>query len=90
MHVITASSAYEAQDYLDSGEEIVEPVPMPDGLIAWIKDFTDTHFVEEPFIKRKRDKKRIDLKEDGVGDARIRQARMSIARPSAQKTRRLQ
>ncbi len=73
VHAVTAS-AYEAQDYNDSGEEIVEPVAMPDGLVAWVKDFTDAHFKDEPFVKRKRDKKRIDLREDGVGDARIRQA----------------
>jgi len=72
VHAVTAS-AYEAQDYTDSGEEMVEPIAMPDGLIAWIRDFTDTHFKDEPFIKRKRDKKRIDLSEDGIGDIRIRQ-----------------
>ena len=73
VHVVTAS-AYEAQDYMDSGEEQVEKVPMPDGLIAWIRDFTEAHARDEPFKKRKRDKKRIDLVEDGIGDARIRQA----------------
>jgi len=72
VHAVTAS-AYEAQDYLDSGEEIVEPVSMPEGLVATIRDFTDLHFHDEPFIKRKRDKKRIDLVQDGIGDARIRQ-----------------
>lgn len=72
VHAVTAS-AYEAQDYMDSGEEIVEPVPMPEGLVALIRDFADLHFHDEPFIKRKRDKKRIDLVQDGIGDARIRQ-----------------
>lgn len=72
VHAVTAS-AYEAQDYLDSGEELVEPVPMPAGLIAWVRDFTDAHFREEKFIKRKRDKKRIDITQDGIGDGRIRQ-----------------
>ncbi|MEL6679132.1 MAG: DUF3305 domain-containing protein [Pseudomonadota bacterium] len=67
------ASPYEAQDHLDSGEEIVEPIPMPDALIAWITAFCDAHHREEPFIKRRRDKRRIDLVEDGKGDARIRQ-----------------
>lgn len=84
VHAVTAS-AYEAQDYLDSGEELVEPVPMPDGLIAWIRDFTDTHFKDEPFVKRKRDKKRIDLSEDGIGDARIRQTADVYRAPGSMK-----
>lgn len=70
---LVTASPYEAQDYLDSGEEIVEPVVMPDSLIAMIRDFIDTHHVEVPFIKRKRDRKRLDLIETGVGDERIRQ-----------------
>ncbi len=84
VHAVTMS-AYEAQDYLDSGEEIVEPVPMPAGLIAWVREFTDAHFRDEAFIKRKRDKKRIDLKEDGIGDARIRQTADVYRSPSAAK-----
>ncbi len=70
--VVTAS-AYEGQDYLDSGDGLVELVPMPPGLVAWVADFVREHHVETPFIKRKRDKKRIDLVEDGRGDRRIRQ-----------------
>ena len=89
VHAVTAS-AYEAQDYLDSGEEIVEPVPMPPGLIAWIRDFADTHFVEEPFVKRKRDKKRVDLKQDGIGDSRVRQEADVYRAPNALKPRRPQ
>ncbi|MBZ2169809.1 DUF3305 domain-containing protein [Marinobacter sp. F4216] len=69
---ITAS-AYEAQDALDSGESIVEAVPIPESMAAWIKEFIDMHYVEEPFKKRRRDKQRIDGNEDGKGDARIRQ-----------------
>jgi hypothetical protein len=89
VHAVTAS-AYEAQDYLDSGEEIVEPVPMPPGLVAWIREFTDTHYVDEPFIKRKRNKTRIDLKEEGIGDARIRQKADVYRAPGPQKPRRSQ
>ena len=71
--LLVTASPYEAQDYTDSGEELVEKVPMTHGLAAWIRDFAMEHHVEEAFVKRKRDKKRIDLVEDGKGDSRIRQ-----------------
>ena len=71
--LITASP-YEGQDYADSGEEIVEKVPMTEGLIAWVRDWALAHHEETPFVKRKRDKHRIDRVQDGIGDARIRQA----------------
>lgn len=48
------ASPYEAQDYLDSGEDIVEPVPMPDAMIAWVQAFIDRHHFDTPFKKRKR------------------------------------
>lgn len=72
VHLVTASP-YDAQDYTDSGEEIVERVPMPPQLIAFIRDYIAQHHKEEAFVKRRRDKKRIDLVEDGKGDARISQ-----------------
>ena len=72
--VLVTASPYEAQDYLDSGEEVVEPVVMPDGVIAWVRDFVDAHHEEEVFVKRRRDRVRTDLREDGRGDARIFQA----------------
>ncbi len=78
---ITAS-AYEALDALDSGESIVEPVPVPESLAAWIKEFVDLHYIEEPFKKRQRDKHRIDGIEDGKGDARIRQQSDVFRAPS--------
>ena len=37
--VLATASPYEAQDYTDSGEEIVEKVMMPPGLVAWVRDF---------------------------------------------------
>lgn len=45
---------YEAQDYLDSSEEIVEPVAMPLELAAFVQAYIDKHHVDEPFLKRKR------------------------------------
>ena len=71
--VLVTASPYEGQDYADSGEDIVEKVPMPHGLVAWVRDFTLDHHEDEVFAKRRRDKKRVDLTEDGRGDSRINQ-----------------
>lgn len=72
VHSVTVS-AHEAQQALDSGEEIVEPVPMPAALKAWLADFVDRHHAEEAFVKRQR-VPAVDMQpEDGRGDARIRQ-----------------
>ncbi|MGR3502594.1 DUF3305 domain-containing protein [Pseudaestuariivita sp.] len=90
MEVLLATvSPYEAQDYTDSGEEIVEKVPMPPALMAWVQEFVDAFHEEEVFVKRKRDKKRIDLVEDGIGDPRISGASDVYASPDL-KRRRLQ
>ena len=67
-----AASAFEAQDYLDSGEEIVEPVAMPPALIAWLTDFVGRHHKEEPFVKRKRRPVETEVSEDVRGDPRVR------------------
>lgn len=62
-------SPFEAQDYLDSGEDIVEPLTMPEPLVAWIKRFVATHHEEETFIKRKRDK--LDIRNEKFGQEPI-------------------
>lgn len=51
---LVTASPFEAQDYLDSGDDIVEGVTMPDAVIAWVQAFCDRHHVDEPFKKRKR------------------------------------
>jgi Protein of unknown function (DUF3305) len=51
---LVTASPYEAQDYLDSGEDQVDAVPMPDGVVAFVQDFITRHHVDEPFRKRKR------------------------------------
>ena len=56
---------YEAQDYLDSGDDIVEAVAMPDAVIAFVQAYIDQHHVDEPFEKRKR--KRWAEQSDGIG-----------------------
>lgn len=87
--LLASASPYETQDYTDSGEEIVELVPMPEGLVAFIRDFINEHHHHEEFVKRRRDKKRIDLSEDGIGDARISQLSDVYSTP-ARKRERLQ
>ena len=71
--VLVTASPFEAQDYMDNGEDIVEKVPMPAGLLAWVRDFTDRFFAEEVFIKRRRNKGYDETAQDGIGDARIAQ-----------------
>lgn len=84
--VLATASPYEAQDYADTGEELVEKVPMPEGLIAWIRDYAAAHHEHEDFVKRRRDKTRVDLKQDGIGDARIRQTADVYRAPSNRET----
>lgn len=88
LHLITAS-AFEAQDYQDSGEEYVEPVAMPEGLIAWIRAFIERHHVDEKFIKRRRDRVDLDQVDDGIGDPRIRQVADVYRTPASVRKRRL-
>lgn len=85
--VLATASPYEAQDYADTGEEIIEQVPMPDGLIAWVREFIEVHHEDEVFIKRKRSKKFEDRVEDGKGDARISQMSDVYRSPALAKTR---
>jgi len=51
---LVTASPFQAQDYLDSGDDIVEGVTMPDAIVAWTQAFCDRHHVDEPFKKRKR------------------------------------
>lgn len=51
---LVTACPYEAQDYMDSGEEQVEAVTMPDGVIGFVQAFIEQHHVDEPFYKRKR------------------------------------
>ncbi|MDX6752257.1 DUF3305 domain-containing protein [Geminicoccaceae bacterium 1502E] len=55
--LLVTAAPDEAGSYLDGGEELVEGVPMPPAVQAWLHDFIARHHVEKPFIKRKRSKK---------------------------------
>lgn len=85
--LLATVSPYEAQDYADSGEEIVEKISMPPALRAWVEDFVDAHHKDVTFKKRKRDKTRLDLTQDGIGDARIPKAGDVYASPKLLKER---
>jgi len=58
-------SPYEAQDYMDSGEEAVSAVPMADQVRTWVASFVDRHHVEEEFVKRRR--QRTDVEKHAFG-----------------------
>lgn len=72
---LVTACPFEAQDYQDSGEEIVEAVVMPPGIAALVEGFVAEHHVEEPFHKRKR--KRWSEQGSGIG------RRSSAAAPRA-------
>jgi Protein of unknown function (DUF3305) len=80
--LLATASPFDGQDYADNGEDIVELVPMPPALIALVQDWVEKHHKEEKFVKRRRDKNRTDLVEDGVGDARVRQVADVYRAPS--------
>jgi hypothetical protein len=44
---------YEAMGYSAGGDDIVEGVPMPPDLMAWLREFVSLHHVDVPFQKRK-------------------------------------
>lgn len=54
---LVTASPFEAQDYLDSGELIVEVVDMPEALQDFVQQYVDLCPEEEKFIKRKQNKK---------------------------------
>jgi len=51
---LVTADPFEAQNYLNSGEEIVEPVAMPVEVLALVRDFVEAHHVETVFTKRRR------------------------------------
>jgi len=61
---LVTACPYEAESYMEDSEMIVEGVPMPDELAAWLGAFVDTFHVEETFLKRK-NKKAYDPRKGG-------------------------
>ncbi len=54
------ASPYEAQNYADTGEGLIEPVPVPPQLIGWLVEFVRAHPEQEVFKKRKRDRLKVE------------------------------
>ena len=54
MPFLATVSPHEAEGYTEDSEQIVEGVPMPPEMVAWVSEFVDKHHVEVPFKKRKR------------------------------------
>jgi hypothetical protein len=52
---VTADPA-EGEAFTEAGNDLVEPVPMPDEIRALLDAFIAEHHVERPFFKRKRDR----------------------------------
>ncbi|MGO8917147.1 MAG: DUF3305 domain-containing protein [Stellaceae bacterium] len=49
---------YEAQDYLDGGDVLVEGVSMPEAVALWLGRYVARHHVDAPFEKRQRRQRR--------------------------------
>lgn len=54
MPLLATVCPYEAEGYTEDSEQIVEGVPMPDVVAAWLNDFCEQYHVEQEFKKRKR------------------------------------
>jgi hypothetical protein len=53
--VAATANPAEGEAYTEAGQDIVEPVPMPPEVQAWLAGFVGEHHVEQPFFKRRRD-----------------------------------
>lgn len=67
-YMVTASS-YDAQDFTDAGDDLIEKVAMPDAVAAFIQAFVEEHHIEEEFKKRRRD--RLNTEEQKFGKTPI-------------------
>ena len=80
-------SPYNIQDYEDCGEDQVEKLPLQGPIADFVKEFVEIHFNPEPFIKRKRDKARVDRDQLGGADPRLRRDGDMFQVPSDRKKR---
>ena len=53
--VTVTADPSEGEGYTAAGNDLVDSVPMPEPVRSAVEAFVDTHHVEQPFFKRKRD-----------------------------------
>lgn len=53
--MVTADPA-EGESLTETATDLVEQVPMPNSIQRTVADFVTKHYVEQPFVKRKRDR----------------------------------
>ena len=68
-------SPYNIQDYEDCGEDQIEKLPLQGPIAQFVESFVEQHFTPEVFVKRKRDKARIDADTQRGGDTRLARRR---------------
>lgn len=44
---------YEAMGYTEGNDDVIEGIPMPPEVLAWVREFVALHHVDAPFVKRK-------------------------------------
>lgn len=64
MPFLATACPYEAESYSEDTEQIVEGVPMPPEVVAWVLEFIDAYHVDVAFKKRKQ-KKAYDPRKGG-------------------------
>jgi hypothetical protein len=80
-------SAVEAARFEIDGEDRIERVALPPPMLDWLRAFVAAHHAPEPFVKRRRDKRREGEAQDGIGDARIAQGADVWRTPSSLRER---
>ncbi|RUY04378.1 DUF3305 domain-containing protein [Mesorhizobium sp. M7A.F.Ca.US.005.03.2.1] len=70
LQLVTADPS-DAESLTESGTDIIEAVPMPSEIQQQLAAFVEAHHVERPFVKRKRDRAKLDAGRNwpsGTGD----------------------
>ncbi|WP_448207431.1 DUF3305 domain-containing protein [Azospirillum sp. sgz302134] len=55
LHAVTADPG-EVDAHSDAGDDLIEALPLPADLAAWMQDFVARHYIDRPFYKRQRDR----------------------------------